>query len=65
MKSKLVNNSNTNAANIHVDTNKGVVKLSGIVATEKERLAANEIARKVEGVNRVDNALLIQKEAKH
>lgn len=65
VKTKLADNPNTKARDIHVDTIDGVVRLSGVISSEKERMAANEIARKVKGVRRVDNALLLQKQTRH
>lgn len=65
VKTKLADNPNTKARDIHVDTIDGVVRLSGVISNEKERITANEIAKKVKGVRRVDNALLLQKQTRH
>lgn len=65
VKERLAANNNTHASQIHVDTKDGVVTLSGVVHSEKERIAANELAKKTKGVRRVDNALKLQPEVKH
>jgi len=65
VKTKLANNPDTKAKDIHVDTIDGVVRLSGIISSEKERITANNIASKVKGVRRVDNALLLQRQTRH
>jgi osmotically-inducible protein OsmY len=48
------------AYRIDVDTNDGVVTLSGTVERDEERGAAEQIARGVNGVSRVDNRLTIR-----
>ena len=48
------------AHRIDVDTNDGVVTLSGTVERDEERGAAEQIARGVNGVSRVDNRLTIR-----
>ena len=45
---------------IDVDTERGVVNLSGVVQTEAQRAQAARLAQEVEGVIRVDNNLQIQ-----
>ena len=65
VKERLAVNDNTHALDIHVDTSNGVVTLSGVVGNERERLAANSIARKVKGVRRVNNALALPGELRH
>jgi hyperosmotically inducible periplasmic protein len=42
---------------VHVHAYRGVVQLGGFVATEQQRAAATEIARRVRGVGEVENAL--------
>lgn len=44
---------------VHVHTYRGVVQLGGFVATEQQRAAASEIARRVRGVTEVENAISI------
>lgn len=64
-KEALMRNENTSASKIHVDTKEGVVTLSGVVRSQKERIAANEVAKKIDGVKRVDNALKLRSETRH
>ena len=45
--------------NIDVHTYRGVVQLSGFVATEAQKEAATEIAKRVRGVAQVENNILI------
>lgn len=42
---------------VHVHAYRGVVQLSGFAATEPQRAAATEIARRVRGVAEVENAI--------
>lgn len=51
-----------NFARVDVDSQGGVVTLSGSVRSEQERSRAETLARRVEGVNRVNNYLMIQRE---
>src|SRR6476661_2198785 len=44
---------------IHVDTDRGVVNLSGAMPTESDRARATRLAQEVQGVNRVNNNLEI------
>ncbi len=44
---------------VNVDTLNGVVTLKGVVPTQEEKDAAEQAARKVEGVVRVDNQLVV------
>jgi hyperosmotically inducible protein len=53
VKSALVADPVTEAGEINVDVNRGVVKLSGFVDSSKEKSAAGDIARKVDGVQSV------------
>lgn len=45
--------------NIEVDTTDGVVTLSGQVTNEEERKAAEELARDIQGVTKVNNQLQV------
>ena len=47
------------ALKVHVDTEKGVVTLSGKVKTEQERAKAAELARSTAGVRAVNNNLTL------
>lgn len=44
------------------DTRGGVVTLRGTVETEEQKRAAEEVAMRTEGVDRVDNQLVVQRE---
>jgi hyperosmotically inducible periplasmic protein len=44
---------------IDVDTERGVVHLSGAMPTESHRALAADLAKEVDGVTRVDNDLVI------
>jgi osmotically-inducible protein OsmY len=60
VKTALLNQPNITVARIDVETEKGVVTLSGQVRTPEERDQAIAAARKVEGVSDVKSALIIQ-----
>ena len=45
---------------VEVETYRGVVQLSGFVDSEAERLQAGEVAETVEGVERVENSLIVK-----
>jgi hyperosmotically inducible protein len=60
VKSALVSNSVTEAGEINVDVNRGVVKLSGFVDTPKEKSAAGDVARDVDGVQSVQNDIAVK-----
>ena len=47
------------AANVNVTTYRGVVQLSGFVDSERDVQQAAAVARKVEGVRSVENALRV------
>jgi hyperosmotically inducible protein len=61
VKAKLVEDPVTKAHQINVDTFKGTVQLSGFVETEKARSRALQLARDVDGVKQVKDALQIRK----
>ncbi len=61
VKSALVANKVTDAGEINVDVNRGTVKLAGFVDSEKEKTAAGEVARKVNGVQTVQNDITVHK----
>lgn len=46
---------------INIDTNNGVVKLSGYVKTIRQSDVAAEVASKVSGVKMVENNLIVRK----
>lgn len=45
---------------IEVETYRGVVQLSGFVDSEAEKLQAGEVAQGVEGVESVENSLIVK-----
>ncbi len=45
---------------VSVETRKGIVELSGFVNTQRDKDRAGEIARSVEGVKSVQNALIVK-----
>lgn len=61
VKSALVANKVTDAGEINVDVNRGTVKLAGFVDSEKEKTTAGEVARKVDGVQTVQNDITVHK----
>jgi hyperosmotically inducible protein len=61
VKSALVGNPVTEASEINVDVNRGVVSLNGFVDTEKEKSQAADAARGVDGVQEVKNNLSVKK----
>ncbi len=63
VKSKLAVDPDIRAFNIDVDTENGIVYLTGIVEKEEDRMEAERLARGVEGVERVVNNLQLEDEA--
>jgi hyperosmotically inducible protein len=61
VKSALVKDPATEARDINVDVNRGVVKLSGFVDTQKDKSAAADVARNVDGVKSVQNDIAVKK----
>jgi len=59
-KAKLIEDPNTKAYRINVDTQKGIVQLSGFVASSAIRSRAGELALSVNGVVDVKNGLEIR-----
>jgi hyperosmotically inducible protein len=62
VKTKLIADSRTDAYKINVETNGGVVQLSGFVDNDEAKRTAGEIARSVSGVKDVDNDLEIRQQ---
>jgi len=60
VQAKLTSDKASNFSRIDVDTNRGVVTLNGVVKTVEEKSRAEYLARKVEGVSKVNNNLQIQ-----
>lgn len=61
VKAKLVEDPVTKAHQINVDTFKGTVQLSGFVESEQARSRALQLARDVDGVKQVKDALQVRK----
>jgi hyperosmotically inducible protein len=57
---KLTGDRMANFSRIDVDTERGVVNLSGVVENADQKARAAEIARQVDGVKRVNNNLQVQ-----
>ena len=60
VKAKLAADKAATLTRVEVDTNRGVVQLSGVVQSAADKNRAAEIARSVGGVQRVVNNLQIQ-----
>ena len=60
VQAKLTSDRLSSFSRIDVDTERGVVNLSGIVETEAQRAQAARLAQQVEGVVKVNNNLQIQ-----
>src|SRR5919202_670460 len=60
VKSKITANKTLSGASIDVDTNDGVVTLSGNVKTAAERSRAVRLARQTKGVKRVEDKLTLE-----
>jgi osmotically-inducible protein OsmY len=60
IKTQLANDEFLKSFQISVETRKGIVELSGFVDTQKAKDRAGQIARGVEGVKSVTNALIVK-----
>lgn len=60
VKSQLLADPDVSGLQVNVQTNKGQVQLSGYVNTPEERSKAEQIARQVAGVKKVDNDLIVK-----
>jgi hyperosmotically inducible periplasmic protein len=58
--SELAASDETSAADIEVETFRGVVQLSGFVDSRSEKQAAKRIAKTVEGVREVEDNLIVK-----
>ena len=56
---KIADDSDIGGQPIQVDAHQGVVVLTGKVSSEKLKIKAEKIAKKVKGVSSVDNKLVI------
>ena len=61
VKAKLLADNLVGGLNIHVETDKGIVKLTGEVASAAEKAQAIKLARQTHGVSNVINKLTIEK----
>ena len=61
VKSKLVADRVGNLTRVDVDTTNRVVALNGVVESAEQKRRAEELARQVDGVRRVDNNLQVQR----
>ena len=60
IKSRFVENKQVDAASIHVETLNGTVLLSGFAKDATEKMTAESIARKVNGVRSVRNEIAVR-----
>jgi hyperosmotically inducible protein len=60
VKSALVSDKVTDAGDINVDVNRGVVKLSGFVDNPQQKAQAADVARRVDGVKSVQNDIAVK-----
>jgi osmotically-inducible protein OsmY len=60
VQSKLTADRVSNFSRVDVDTERGVVNLSGVVPSADQKSRAEELARQVNGVTRINNNLQIQ-----
>jgi len=60
VKAELIGNETTKARDIQVETQRGVVQLSGFVDTSEQKAEAARVARSVSGVREVRNDLQIK-----
>jgi hyperosmotically inducible protein len=60
VKAKLVAEQAANLTRVDVDTNKGIVQLSGVVESAERKAQAEQLALQVEGVKSVTNNLQVQ-----
>lgn len=63
VKSSLLNAKDIDSTHISVETYKGIVNLDGYVYTESQYQLAGQIASQVEGVQSVNNNLMIDHDA--
>ena len=59
IKAEYAKDKTVSAMKIHVDTDKGVVKLSGVAKSKEEAVKAVEIAKRVHGVTSVKNDITV------
>jgi osmotically-inducible protein OsmY len=59
VRDKLANDADVGGMKIDVDVHQGAVTLKGKVRTDKQRVRAEKIAKKVKGVTSVNNQLVV------
>jgi hyperosmotically inducible protein len=59
-KSALLADTTVKGSEIHVETNKGIVTLSGAVDNERQRARAASIVRGIDGVKSVENKMTVK-----
>ncbi len=62
VQSKLTADRVSNFSRVDVDTERGVVSLSGVVQSVEQKTHAETLARQVKGVTQVQNNLQIQRQ---
>jgi hyperosmotically inducible protein len=60
VKTNLIDSGKVSANDVNVEVEKGVVQLSGFVATEEERIEAGKVAGDIIGVKSVSNQLVVK-----
>ena len=60
VKTQLAAEKGSSLTRVGVDTNRGVVTLTGVVSSAADRAAAERVARRVGGVKNVVNSLQVQ-----
>ena len=60
VKTRLAQEKGATLTRVQVDTNRGVVQLSGVVDSTTDRIRAEEVARRVGGVKKVVNNLQVK-----
>ena len=63
VQSKLTADRISNFTRVDVDTERGVVNLSGVVTSAEQKSRAEELTRQVNGVTRINNNLQIQRQS--
>ena len=60
VKASFAKDKEVSATSVHVNTDKGVVRLTGDVKSSAEKLKAERLARDIEGVRAVNNDLVVK-----
>lgn len=60
VQTKLTGDRVSNFTRVDVDTERGIVQLSGVVPSSEQKSRAEELTRQVNGVRRVNNNLQVQ-----